>query len=253
MSTNAARPRPGGRKGEKANGAARAGVKAAPKAPKPGGASRAEASLPAVDMSPSQYIVKVDRATGEALSDPIEPAELLVHAHRDRHPVEIAAQYFASRLVRVTGNEGLVMRGLRLVESAGRGVGRVAASAIGDPTQAGRVSRLLGVTSRDYQFRFREPTHLSEKEMRARVRDLQEQARQKLAALGKRPRFRVLLTGATGFLGKEILAQAADHPHVAEVVCVVRRETIRGRGTKEVVRVVSARERGEQLMRRLHV
>ena len=33
------------------------------------------------------------------------------------------------------------------------------------------------------------------------------------------PRLRVLLTGATGFLGKEILAQAAADPHVEEVVC----------------------------------
>jgi nucleoside-diphosphate-sugar epimerase len=257
VATNAARPRPGGRKGGKANGAAKAKAAKAkapkPPAPKPPAASRGEASAPAVDMSPSQYIVKVDRATGEVLPDPIDPAELLVHAHRDRHPVEIAAQYFASRLVGVTGNEGLVMRGLRLVESAGRGVGRLAANVTGDPSQAGRVSRLLGVTSRDFHFRFRESTHLGEKEMKSRVRGLQDEARLKLGELGKRPRFRILLTGATGFLGKEILAQAADHPHVAEVVCVVRRETIRDRRTKEVVKVVSARERGDELLRRLHV
>jgi hypothetical protein len=50
-------------------------------------------------MSPGQYIVKVDRATGEPLSDSIEPSDLLVHAHRDRHPAEIAAQFLASRLI----------------------------------------------------------------------------------------------------------------------------------------------------------
>jgi len=204
-------------------------------------------------MSPSQYIVKVERATGEVLPDAIEPAELLVHAHRDRHPVEITAQFVASRLIRVTGNEGLVIRGLRLVESAGRGVGRLAADVTGDPRQEERVRRLLGVTTRDFQFRFRESSHLTEKEVKARVRGLQEQARERLAALGKRSRFRILLTGATGFLGKEILAQAADHPHVAEVVCVVRKETIRDRRTKQVVQVLSARERGKELLRRLHV
>ena len=224
-------------------------------APKPADtvAEPARAPAPDVDMSPSQYIVKVDRATGEVLPDPIDPAELLVHAHRDRHPVEIAAQYFASRVVDVTGNEGLVMRGLRLVESAGRGVGRLAANVTGDSSQAGRVSRLLGVTTRDFQFRFRESTHLSEKEMKSRVRELQDEARQKLETLGKRPKFRILLTGATGFLGKEILAQAADHPHVAEVACVVRKETIRDRKTKQVVKVLSARERGDELLQRLHV
>jgi len=53
-------------------------------------------------MSPSRYIVKVDRATGAELPDPIEPAELLVHAHRDKHPIEIAAQFLASRLIQVS-------------------------------------------------------------------------------------------------------------------------------------------------------
>ena len=72
----------------------------------------AAAGPPPSTCRPSRYIVKVDRATGEALSDPIDPAELLVHAHRDNHPVEIAAQFLASRLVQVTGNESLVKEGL---------------------------------------------------------------------------------------------------------------------------------------------
>ena len=165
-----------------------------------------------MDMSPARYIVKVERATGEPLSDPIDPADLLVHAHRDRHPVEIAAQFLASRLVQVTGNEGLVRRGLGLVEAVGSRVGRTVGELTGNPEDGRAVKRLLGVTARDYVYQFREPTHLSEKELKARVQDLQKEARAKLAALGKRPRLRVLLTGATGFLGKEILAQAATRP-----------------------------------------
>jgi nucleoside-diphosphate-sugar epimerase len=204
-------------------------------------------------MSPSQYIVKVDRTTGEVLSDPIDPQELLVHAHRDRHPVEIAAQFAASRLIQLTGNEGLVARGLRLMESAGRGVGRLAGGISGDPGDERRVSRLLGVPTRDFAFRFREGAPLTEKQLKARVRQLQEEARRRLEALGKRPKLRVLLTGATGFLGKEILAQVADHPHVGEVVCVVRKETIRDRRTKKVVRVISARERGQALLERMRM
>ena len=70
-------------------------------------------------MSPSQYIVKVDRATGSRSADPIDPSELLVHAHRDHHPVEIAAQFLASRFVRLTGNEAFVKRGLRGIEAVG--------------------------------------------------------------------------------------------------------------------------------------
>jgi nucleoside-diphosphate-sugar epimerase len=204
-------------------------------------------------MSPGRYIVKIDRATGEPLSDPIDPAELLVHAHRDRHPVEIAAQFFASRLIDVTGNESLVKKGLRGIEWLGGRVGRTVGELTGNPGDAARVKRLLGVTRRDYVFQFREPTHLSEQEVKARVQELQKQARAQLAALGRRPRLKVLLTGATGFLGKELLAQAAAHPYIEEVVCVVRPETIRDRKTKQVVKVLSARERGALLLKRLHV
>ena len=217
------------------------------------GRSAASVPGPSLDMSPGQYIVKIDRASGEPQSDPIEPAELLVHAHRDRHPVEIAAQFVASRLVHVTGNESLVKKGLKGIEYLGARVGRAVGELTGNPADAARVKRLLGVTSRDYVFQFREATHLSEREIKARVQELQKLALAQLAALGKRPRLKVLLTGATGFVGKEFLAQAAAHPHIEEVVSVVRPETLRDRKTKAVVKVLSARERGALLLKRLHL
>ena len=208
---------------------------------------------PALDTSPSQYIVKVDRATGDPLPDPIEPGELLVQAHRDHHPVEIAAQFLASRLVQLTGNENLVNGCLRGLERLGAQVASLAGTLTGSRHDELIVRSLLGVTRRDHVFRFREPSPLSEQEVKAKIRELQGQARERLRALGRRPRFHVLLTGATGFLGKELLAQAADHPHVAGVVCVVRPETIRDRKTKQVVKVLSARERGRLLLKRLHL
>ena len=212
-----------------------------------------ETTPPAADTSPSQYIVKVDRRSGEPLPDPIEPEELLVHAHRDHHPVEIAAQFLASRLLQVTGNERLVKAGLRALERTGARLARLASEVSGNRDDERRVRALLGVTARDVMFRFREPTHLSEQEVRARIRELQAGARAQLSALGRHPRFRVLLTGATGFLGKELLAQAAEHPRIEEVVCVVRPETVRNRRTGEVVKVLSPAERGEALLRRLNV
>jgi hypothetical protein len=204
-------------------------------------------------MSPSRYIVKVERATGEPRSDEIDPSDLLVHAHRDHHPVEIAAQFLASRLVRLTGNERVVKGGLRAIEALGSRVGRTVGELTGNPRDGQAVTRLLGVTARDYVYQFRETTHLGEKELKTLVQDLQKQARTRLASLGKRPRLRLLLTGATGFLGKELLAQAASDPHVEEVVSVVRPETIRDRKTKQILRVVSARERGAQLLKRMQV
>jgi nucleoside-diphosphate-sugar epimerase len=209
--------------------------------------------VPRLDTSPSRFIVKIDRASGAELPDPIEPAELLVHAHRDHHPAEIAAQFLASRFIHVTGNQTLVQRGLRTVNRLGAAIGQVVGRLTGNPEDERQVRKLLGVASRDVIFRFRETTHLTEKEVKATVQRLQEEARSQLRALGRRPRLRVLLTGATGFLGKELVAQAAAHPYVEEVVSVVRAEAVRDRGTKKVVRVVSARERGAQLLKRLHV
>ncbi len=219
---------------------------------KPGRREKA-AAVPVVDMSPSRYIVKIDRATGEPLGDPIDPADLLVHAHRDHHPVEIAAQFLASRFIQLTGNERLVKRGLKLVEAVGSRVGRTVGELTGNPDDARSVDRFLGVTARDYAYQFRESTHLTEKEVKTRVQELQKLARARLLALGKRSRLRVLLTGATGFLGQELLAQAASDPHVLEVVSVVRPEKIRDRKTKQVVKTLSARERGALLLKRLHV
>ena len=204
-------------------------------------------------MSPSRYIVKVDRASGEPLSGPIDPADLLVHAHRDHHPVEIAVQFLASRFIQVTGNERVIKRGLKAIEAIGSGVGWTVGRVTGYPEDARSVERLLGVTARDYAYRFREPTHLGDREVKARVQELQRQARSRILALGKRPRLRILLTGATGFLGKEVLAQAASDPYVAEVVSVVRPETIRDRRTNRVVRVLSPRQRGALLVKRLFV
>jgi nucleoside-diphosphate-sugar epimerase len=204
-------------------------------------------------MSPSRYIVKVDCATGEPIAGPIDPPDLLVHAHRDRHPVEIAAQFLASRFIQVTGNERLVKRGLRAAERIGSRLGGTVGALTGNPENARSVERLLGVTPRDYVYQFREPAHLAEKAVKARVRELQRQAEAQLEALGPRQPLRVLLTGATGFLGKEFLAQAASSPHVEEVVSIVRPETIRDRRTKRVRRVLSAPERGALLLKRLGV
>jgi len=217
----------------------------------------ARATRPAVahelDMSPSRYIAKIDRATGHELPDAIEPAELLVHAHRDNHPADVAVQFLASRLVSLTGNEGLVQRGVRGVNKLGAFAAEVAGAATGRPQLERRVRKALGVQSRNYVFQFRDPGHVSEKELKTLVEGLQKEARARLEARGRNPRLRVLLTGATGFLGKEILWQVADDRHIEEVVCVVRPETIRDRKTKEVVKVLMPQQRGALLLKRLHI
>src|SRR5262245_28494253 len=85
----------------------------------PARAAEAGQEAPPLDLSPSRYIMKMDRATGAELPDALDPEELLVHAHRDDHPVEIAAQFAASRVIRFTRNEALVKKALKTMDRLG--------------------------------------------------------------------------------------------------------------------------------------
>jgi nucleoside-diphosphate-sugar epimerase len=226
-------------------------AKAAPKAEE--AEADAPAPDPALDLAPTRYIARVSKTTGEEVPGPIDPDELLVHAHRDQHPAEVLAQFLGSRVVQLTGREGLVESALRRVNALGATAASLAGGLTGSPAVEQLAKRALGVVYRDTFFQFREPTHLSEKEVKARVERLQREARAALRTRGRRPRLRVLLTGATGFLGKEILAQAADDRRIEEMVAVVRPETVRDPKTKEVVRVLGAAQRGALLLKRLHI
>jgi nucleoside-diphosphate-sugar epimerase len=214
---------------------------------------RPEPAPELVDTSPGRYIARVARGTGQELPGPIDPDELLVHAHRDHHPVEVAAAFLANRMVQLTGREGAVGDGLRALNTVGSLLARGAGALVGGERLEAQARRVMGVVRRDFHFRFREPTHLSEKDVRARVEKLQRDAAAALRARGRNPRLSVLLTGATGFLGKEILFQAASDRRIAQVTAVVRPETIRDPKTKEVVKVLSPQQRGVLLLKRLHL
>jgi nucleoside-diphosphate-sugar epimerase len=205
------------------------------------------------ESSPSRYIAKVSLATGKEVLRPIDPDELLVHAHRDKNPIDVTAQYLASRLIEWTGNENAVKDGLRKVNLLGIKLAEALGSATGSKAVEKSAKSLIGVTDRDVFFKFREASHLSEKEVKARIEKLQRDARVLLKARGRSPRLHVLLTGATGFLGKELLAQAANDRRIERVVCVVRPEKIRDPKTREVVRVLSPAQRGALLLKRLHL
>ncbi len=206
-----------------------------------------------LDTSPARYIVKLDRHTGDELPDPVEPAELLVHAHRYQNPVSLVAQFLASRLIQLTGSERLARGGLKAVRSLARIVGDTVGRLTGAPDRGRRTKQLLGVTEDDVVFRFRNPTRLSEPELKTRIDELQRQARRRLAERGTQRRLHVLLTGATGFLGQEIVTQmAADH-RIREVVAVIRPETLRDRKTGAPIRTLSPRQRGAALLERLQL
>jgi nucleoside-diphosphate-sugar epimerase len=206
-----------------------------------------------IDPAPERYIARVSRITGEEVPGPIDPADLLVHAHRDHHPLEVAVQFLANRAVQLTGRENAVRDGLRAINQMGTFVARTVGSVIGSEGLERQARRLLGVVDRDYNFRFREPSHMSEKDVKARVEKLQRDAAAALRRRGRQPKLRVLLTGATGFLGKEILCQAASDRRIEELIAVVRPETVRDPKTKEVVKVLTPQQRGALLLKRLHL
>src|SRR5512146_3051304 len=106
------------------------------------------AERPPRDISPSRYIARIDRVLGEEVPGLVEPAELLVHAHRDRHPIEIAAQFLASRLVRMTRDEEAVRKTLRAAHDLGMKVAASIGSATGSRTAARLARRALGLVER---------------------------------------------------------------------------------------------------------
>jgi nucleoside-diphosphate-sugar epimerase len=205
------------------------------------------------ESSPSRYIAKVSLATGLEILRPIDPEELLVHAHRDRHPVELAAQFIASRVIERTGNEEAVRKGIRKLVTLGEAVAERVGAATGSRAIERQTKKLIGLADRDFSFQFREATRLSGKDVKARVEKLQADHRAALRARGRTPRFRILLTGASGFVGKEILAQAATDRRISEVIALLRPETIRDPKSGAVVRVLSPRERGALLLRRIGI
>src|SRR5262249_20937027 len=122
---------------------------------KPGAPGPAAPPDPARDISPSRYIARLSRRTGKELPGPIEPDELLVHAHRDQHPAEVVAQFLGSRLVQLTGREGLVEGTLRRVNALGAGAAELIGGAVGSPAVEKAAKRLLGGVDRDTQFKVR--------------------------------------------------------------------------------------------------
>ncbi len=242
---------------------------AAPKAPgaAPGKAIPAPAVPPIVDRvphvnpegeflwasSPSRYIARVSAVTGLEVLRPIDPDELLIQAHRDKNPLEVTAQFLASRLIQVSGNEEKVRDGMRKLNVAGTRLAGQLGRLTGSKAVERGAKKLIGVVDREVFFQFREPTKLSAREVKARVEKLKADAAAALKARGRSPRLRVLLTGATGFLGQEILAQAAGDRRIAEVVSVVRPQAVRDPKTREVLRVLTPTERGRLLLSRLGV
>src|SRR5262249_19728870 len=125
------------------------------------------------ESSPSRYIAKISLTSRKEILRPIDPDELLVHAHRDKNPIDVTAQSLASRLIEFTGNEEGVREGLRKVNAFGSRLAETLGDVTGMKSVEKGTKKLIGVHDRDVFFQFREPTHLTEKEVKTRVERLQ--------------------------------------------------------------------------------
>jgi nucleoside-diphosphate-sugar epimerase len=204
------------------------------------------------EISPERYVEKVSLATGEVIPEPIHPRQLLVHHHRDYHLVDIHARFMMSRVVKATGQENEARRRMKKMRNLGFRTSRVLARMVGnrDPEEVSKA--LFGLKQREYFFRYKRLVH-SRQEITERIAGLKRQAEERLAVITSngRRRLRVLLTGGTGFVGKEILWQAAQDDHIEEVVVLIRPKEIRDRKSGEVLEVISPATRGEELLRQL--
>ncbi len=203
------------------------------------------------EISPDRFIEKVSLVTGEVLDEPVEPEQLLVKNHRDYHIVDVQARRFMSRMVAATGDEDKARQRMREVRRLGHKTAKLLSRVTGQ-NQGAIAQALFGLKDREYYFRYKKHP-ASREEIEKMLTELEEQARQALDATKRegRHRLRVLLTGGTGFVGKEILWQAAHDPDIEEMVVVIRPKTIRDRKSGEVLKVISPEERGQDLLHQL--
>lgn len=211
----------------------------------------AEIPLPD-EMSPSRYIEKVSLITGETLEEEILPKQLLVQHHRDYHLVDIHARHMMSRVVRETGSPDEARRRMREVRRKGKRAAEVIAKLIGQSDSTKVSKALFGLKEKEYYFRFKKSPML-EPEIDRRLAELRQEAAAQLDSISADGRLalRVLLTGGTGFVGKEIIWQAAHDDDIAEMIVVIRPRQVVDRKTGEVVKTLSPAERGETLLDRL--
>lgn len=213
-----------------------------------------KATGPLTDMEPSRYIERISLITGEVLDEEILPRQLLVRYHRDYHVVDIHARHTMSRVVRATGSEEEARRRMKERRKLGYRASEVVAKAIGESDVTKVSKALFGLKEREYYFRYKRLPYERE-ESQQRISEMQQEVASRLEQVeeGGRLRLRILLTGGTGFVGKEVIWQAAHDPNIAEMIVVVRPREIKDRKTGEILETLTAEQRGEALLRQLWI
>lgn len=200
-----------------------------------------------MDNDPSLLIEKVDLSTDEVLPEPVLPEQLLVNHYRDYHVVDTYARSLMSWLVKSTGDQEKARGIMRKVREFGEKTSGLVAKALGkDPEEVSKA--LFGLQKRDFYFRFKRHPFSAE-QISAKLVQLKREAETQV----RRGPIRVLLTGGTGFVGKEIMFQAAKIGAIEEMVVLVRPKTVRHKATGEIISHQSVEERGRELQQELWI
>jgi len=205
------------------------------------------------EMEPGRYIEKVNLITEEVVDEKVLPRHLLVHHHRDYHPADVQARRFMSKLIGETKDEDLVRQKMKEIRELGHRTSERIGKIIGkEPEKVAKA--LFGLKRKEYFFRYKKSPH-TKAEVDTILARLKEEAGAQLdrCRVDGKLAVRVLLTGGTGFVGQEIIWQAAHDPEIAEMVVVIRPKVIKDRKTGKVLEEHSPALRGEQLMRRLWI
>lgn len=207
-----------------------------------------DASLPP-EMDPTRYVEKISLVSGQVLDQPIRPEQLLVKSHRDYHVVDVHARHLMSKIVRATGSEEEARRRIKERRRLGYRASEVVARAIGESDVSKVSSALFGLKEREYYFRYKR-LPLDRKQVKQTLAEMKRQIAARLEAMRQEGglRLRVLLTGGTGFLGKEVIWQAARDPDIAEMYVVIRPKEVRDRQSGAIVETLSPVERGRRLL-----
>lgn len=195
-----------------------------------------------LDSAPSNYIEKVSLATGDILDSEIAPEQLLVQHYRDYHIVDTYARSLLGWLVRGTGDESKSRQFMHQLREIGKSTAGFIGKALGkDPQKLSET--LFGLRERDFYFRFKRHPFSAE-EIQARIQELKQRATEKLAEAP----IRILLTGGSGFVGKEILWQASQNEALKEIVVLMRPKIVKHRLTGEILESWTVEQRGITLL-----
>jgi len=175
------------------------------------------------ETAPSHFVERFSPETNQWLSEDVQPRTLLVHAHRDYHFLEVLSRWRSTRVLRKTGDERKAMDFVKALRQ--RFLART--SFLPQALRHRVREALLGIKENDFRyfFRFKHKLYfIGRDKVDQIVQEVKAETKAKFEATfdsqGK-PRLTLFVTGATGFLGNELLKRVAADETVVEVVSLV--------------------------------